>query len=67
MPRDSMEQAQHLLGRAAPLVMTPASHWRREHLVAAAAYAAARLDRLPLTLIDLSGTMQAGSQGLHRA
>lgn len=63
LPRDSTEQALHLLGRAAPVVMAPASHWRREHLVAAAAYASARLDRRPLTLVDLSGVMQARQRG----
>lgn len=46
LPRPSTEQAVHLLERAVPLVMQPNCHWRREHLVGAAAYAACRQEKL---------------------
>ncbi|KAL4452421.1 hypothetical protein ABPG75_008083 [Micractinium tetrahymenae] len=47
-----VEQAVHLMGRAAPQLL---HRWRRDLLAAAVTYAACRLNSLPLTLADLSG------------
>ncbi|EFN58516.1 hypothetical protein CHLNCDRAFT_140579 [Chlorella variabilis] len=50
-----VDQALHVAGRAVPHCL---GNWRRDHLAAAATYAACRLNKLPLTLADLSGSVQ---------
>ncbi|PSC71655.1 molecular chaperone [Micractinium conductrix] len=56
-------QAVHLLEQALPLLTVA---WRRDNLAAAAAYAACRLNSLPLTLADVSSATQIDVHTLGR-
>lgn len=55
LPPPIRDQAAHFLEQLFPLV---AGNWRREHVAAAAVYTAIRINRAPLTLVDLSEALQ---------
>ncbi|PRW56236.1 Transcription factor IIIB 90 kDa subunit [Chlorella sorokiniana] len=58
-----IDQALHVLEQAIPSLM---GNWRRDLLAASAAYAACRLNSLPLTLADLSVSTQIEARQLGR-
>ena len=63
LPPPVRGQAVHLMERALPAVL---GSWRRDYIAAAAAYAACRTNRVPLTLVDLSDAFQVDVHTLGR-